>query len=212
MMPSCVWAIVVAGGSGARFGGAKQFELLGDRRVLDWAVGAARTVAAGVVVVLPAASIHLTDVGADTVVVGGPTRSASVRAGLAMVPAEADVIVVHDAARPLASPALFEAVVAALGAADAAVPVLPLFDTIKRVRDGAIVDTLDRADLVAVQTPQAFRAAALRRGHASGLDATDDAALVEATGGRVVTVPGEPHNAKLTTVDDLDRARRWIST
>jgi 2-C-methyl-D-erythritol 4-phosphate cytidylyltransferase len=112
---------------------------------------------------------------------------------------------VHDAARPFAAPALFEAVVAAVRAgADGAVPGIPVSDTIKRVVGGAVVATLDRDELVAVQTPQAFAAAALRRAHADGAaEATDDAALVEATGGRVVVVPGDPANTKITLRADL---------
>jgi 2-C-methyl-D-erythritol 4-phosphate cytidylyltransferase len=199
-----VWAVVVAAGSGARFGGAKQFEELEGRRVVDWSLAASRSVADGVVLVVPAD--HEADEApvADAVVVGGATRSASVRAGLAEIPDDADVIVIHDAARPFARPALFEAVVAAVRAgADGAVPGVGLADTIKRVVDGRVVATLDRDELVAVQTPQAFAAAALRRAHLSGGDATDDAALVEATGGRVVVVPGDPANTKITLRTDL---------
>jgi 2-C-methyl-D-erythritol 4-phosphate cytidylyltransferase len=199
-----VWAIVVAAGSGARFGGAKQFEELEGRRVVDWSLAASRSVADGVVLVVPAD--HQADEApvADAVVVGGATRSASVRAGLAEVPDDADVVVIHDAARPFARPALFEAVVAAVRAgADGAVPGVGLADTIKRVVDGRVVATLDRDELVAVQTPQAFAAAALRRAHLSGGDATDDAALVEAAGGRVVVVPGDPANTKITLRTDL---------
>jgi 2-C-methyl-D-erythritol 4-phosphate cytidylyltransferase len=199
-----VWAIVVAAGSGARFGGAKQFEELEGRRVVDWSLAASRSVADGVVLVVPAD--HQADEApvADAVVVGGATRSASVRAGLAEVPDDADVVVIHDAARPFARPALFEAVVAAVRAgADGAVPGVGLADTIKRVVDGRVVATLDRDELVAVQTPQAFAAAALRRAHLSGTDATDDAALVEASGGRVVVVAGDPANTKITLRTDL---------
>jgi 2-C-methyl-D-erythritol 4-phosphate cytidylyltransferase len=199
-----VWAIVVAAGSGARFGGAKQFEELEGRRVVDWSLAASRSVADGVVLVVPAD--HEADEApvADAVVVGGATRSASVRAGLAEIPDDADVVVIHDAARPFARPALFEAVVAAVRAgADGAVPGVGLADTIKRVVDGRVVATLDRDELVAVQTPQAFAAAALRRAHLSGGDATDDAALVEAAGGRVVVVPGDPANTKITLRTDL---------
>ena len=148
---------------------------------------------------------------------GGATRADSVRCGLAAVPAAADVIVVHDAARPLASRALFDAVVAALdgGDVDGAVPGVRPSDTIKAVdATGRVTSTLDRAGLVAVQTPQAFRAAALRRAHefaAAGAGATDDAMLVEAVGGRVLVVPGEPGNLKITAPDDLDTAERLLA-
>jgi 2-C-methyl-D-erythritol 4-phosphate cytidylyltransferase len=131
-----------------------------------------------------------------------------VRAGLAAVPADADVIAVHDAARPLAAPALYAAVVAAVRAgADGAIPGIPVADTLKRVdargHEQVIVGTVDRSALVAAQTPQAFRADVLRAAHASGDDATDDAALVEARGGKVVIVPGDPSNLKLTGPRDL---------
>jgi 2-C-methyl-D-erythritol 4-phosphate cytidylyltransferase len=213
-----VWSIVVAGGSGRRFGRLKQFSELAGRPVLEWAVQACRPCSAGVVLVLPAtpAAEALDSHGADTVVPGGATRADSVRCGLAAVPAEAEVIVVHDAARPLASPALFAAVIAAVtdGGADGAVPGVPPSDTIKVVDEsGRITDTLDRDRLVAVQTPQAFRAATLRRAHAEAAPAgaTDDAMLVEALGGTVLVVPGEPGNLKITDPDDLGAAERLLA-
>ena len=199
-----VWAIVVAAGSGARFGGKKQFEELEGRRVVDWALVASRSVADGLVLVVPQDHPFENSPVVDDVVKGGSTRSESVRAGLASVPPEAHVVVVHDAVRPFAAPALFEAVVAAVQAgADGAVPGVPLPDTVKRVVDGEVVATLDRDELVAVQTPQAFTADALRRAHAGAAEATDDAALVEAAGGRVVVVPGDPANRKITLRSDL---------
>jgi 2-C-methyl-D-erythritol 2,4-cyclodiphosphate synthase len=139
------------------------------------------------------------------VVAGGATRSASVRAGLAAVPADARIVAVHDGARPLASLALFEAVVAGVRAgADAVLPGVGVGDTLKRVGPGGVVEaTVDRDLLVAVQTPQAFAADALRRAHAGDPEATDDGALVEAIGGRVVVVAGEPTNLKLTHPGDL---------
>ena len=204
-----MWTVVVAAGRGVRFGGAKQYEVIGGRRVLDWSLAAARTVSDGVVVVVDEQRAGSPEPLADAVVAGGATRSASVRAGLAAVPSEAEVVVVHDAARPCASPALFASVIAAVvEGADAAVPGVPVADTVKRVDEGGVVvETLDRSSLVAVQTPQAFAAARLRASHAGGDDATDDAALVEAAGGRVVVVPGEPANLKLTGPGDLQAAR-----
>lgn len=209
-----VWAVVVAGGSGARYGRHKQFDLLAGKPVVAWSVAAARSVAGGVVLVAPAGHEgECADVGADMVVTGGATRSASVRSGLAAVPEEVAVVVVHDAARPLASHALFAAVVEPLlqpptdgaGGVDAVVCAVPVADTLKRVGDdgATVAGTVDRAGLVAVQTPQAFRAGALRRAHAAGADATDDAALVEALGGVVRVVPGEAHNVKVTLPSDL---------
>jgi 2-C-methyl-D-erythritol 4-phosphate cytidylyltransferase len=207
-----VWAIVVAGGGGRRFGGPKQFEDLHGRRVLDWSLAAARSACDGVVAVVPADRLdreHESDPGA---VAGGATRAASVRAGLAAVPADAEIVVVHDAARPLAGAELFDLMVAAVRAgADAAIPGVPVADTVKRVDGGRVVETVDRADLVAVQTPQAFRADVLRRAHAGDPEATDDAALVEALGGTVVVVAGDPRNFKLTSPDDLVVARALLA-
>ncbi|HEY2999933.1 MAG TPA: 2-C-methyl-D-erythritol 4-phosphate cytidylyltransferase [Acidimicrobiales bacterium] len=195
-----VWAIVVAAGSGRRFGAAKQYEPLAGRRVLDWSLAAARAAADGVVVVVPPDRAGDDEPVADAVVPGAATRSGSVRAGLAAVPDAAGVVVVHDGARPLADAATFAAVVAAVRAgADAALPGLPVSDTL-RARTGALID---RDELVAVQTPQAFRAAALRRAHAGGAEATDDATLVEASGGKVVVVDGSPTNVKITHPTDL---------
>jgi 2-C-methyl-D-erythritol 4-phosphate cytidylyltransferase len=197
------WAIVVAAGSGARFGGAKQFRALGDSRLVDRAVETAARACDGVVVVLPAGTGWDGPTVAATVT-GGETRADSVRAGLAAVPDDVDVILVHDAARPLASDALFRAVSDAVRAgADGVVPGLPVSDTIKRVDGDRVHETVPRDSLVAVQTPQGFRAAALRAAHADGEDGTDDAALVERAGGTVVVVPGEPTNVKVTAPEDL---------
>jgi len=201
-----VWTIVVAGGSGQRFGRPKQFEDLGGRRVLDWAVAAASDASAGVVIVLPAADVER---GNPHQVAGGATRSESVRNGLAAVPESASIVCVHDAARPFATSALFSAVIGAVAAgADGAVPGLPVADTIKVVSaDGVVQHTPDRSTLVAVQTPQAFRASVLRQAHAQSAEGTDDASLVEALGGRVVVVAGDARNRKITHPDDLAWAR-----
>ena len=175
-------------------------------------MAASRSVASGVVLAVPPNRPPRGEEKVDAVVLGGATRSSSVRAALAVLPAEADVVVVHDAARPLAGPALFEAVVAEVRAgADGAIPGIPIADTVKRVRDGQVVATLDRAELVAAQTPQAFRADVLRRAHRGEPEATDDAALVEAAGGRVVVVPGDPDNLKLTTPADLAGAEHRVN-
>jgi 2-C-methyl-D-erythritol 4-phosphate cytidylyltransferase len=204
-----VWTIVVAGGSGSRFGGAKQFELVGARRVVDHAAEVARAASDGVVVVVPPSHAE-----AEGGVPGGGTRSESVRAGLAAVPTDATIVCVHDAARPFASSRLFEAVIDAVAAgADGAVPGIAVSDTIKQIdSQHVVVSTPPRDSLVAVQTPQAFRAAVLRAAHESGADATDDAALVEQRGGRVVVVPGEVTNRKITHLHDLDWARQHVAT
>lgn len=199
--------IVVAAGSGRRFGGAKQYAPLAGRRVLDWSLDAARAVADGVVVVVAPAHAGDPEPAADAVVAGAETRSGSVRAGLARVPAGAEVVVVHDGARPLADTALFAAVVEAVRAgADAAVPGVPVADTL-RARGGGVVD---REGVVAVQTPQAFRAGALRAAHAGEGEATDDASLVEARGGKVVVVDGSASNLKITRPDDLVTAEALL--
>ena len=203
-----IWTIVVGGGSGQRFGTLKQYEELGSRRVIDHARAAADAASEGVVVVVPP-----DDVDREGGVAGGATRSDSVRAGLAAVPVDATIICVHDAARPFADPSLFDRAVAAVVAgADGAIPAIAVTDTIKVVADGVVVATPDRASLVAVQTPQAFRADVLRRAHTSADTSTDDAALVEAIGGRVVVVEGDTRNRKITRPDDLEWARRELET
>jgi 2-C-methyl-D-erythritol 4-phosphate cytidylyltransferase len=203
-----VWGIVVAGGQGTRFGAPKQFQSLGSTRrsLVDRAVMTAAAICENVVVVLPD-NRDWNGPPVSAAVAGGERRSDSVRAGLAAVLDDADVVVVHDAARPLASAELFRAVIDAVrDGADGAVPALALADTVKRVEGDRVVETVAREGLVAVQTPQAFRADVLRRAHESGADATDDAALVEAAGGTVVLVPGERANLKVTTPADLEIA------
>ena len=198
-----VWCIVVAAGSGRRYGGPKQFEVLDGRRVVDRSVATARQVCDGVVaVVAPAAGTLLPDVDvpeADVVVAGGESRAASVRAGLDALPADAQVVLVHDAARPLATAELFRRVIEAVRAgASAVVPAVAVTDTIREVGGGVI----DRDRLRAVQTPQGFAVDALRAAHAGASDATDDATLVEQAGGTVELVAGERTNIKITGPDD----------
>ena len=218
-------AIVVAAGTGERFGSSvpKAFVDLGGRTILARSVSAALGSPAveAVVVAAPPGSEDLAHAvlepfGTHAVVTGGATRQASVRAALDAIPAEAPLIVCHDAARPLATSALFSTVIAALEreGADGAVPVVAIPDTVKRVHDGLILGTEPRADLALAQTPQAFVATVLRTAHARAADRdgsfTDDAAVLEWAGYRVVTVPGEPSNVKITTPEDLVRGERAL--
>lgn len=154
------------------------------------------------------------------VVTGGRERQDSVRLGLAELPREIDTVLVHDAARPQASLEVYERVIAALqgeSSTDAVVPTLPVTDTIKQVDErGVVVHTPDRAALRAVQTPQGFRRRALVAAHhaadaGDGHAATDDAALIERWGGRVVVVPGEVRAEKVTTAEDLQRAEHRLA-
>lgn len=197
-----VWSIIVAGGSGTRYGAVKQFADLGGRRVIDWAVRAAASVSEGVVVVVPEPAIEHESAqpSVAAAVQGGATRSESVRCGLAEVPESASVVLVHDAARPLASPELFRQVLAPLETgADAAIPVVAVADSLRTV-DGEVVD---REKLVAVQTPQAFTAKVLREAHREDPVATDDASLVSAAGRTVAHVDGEVTNIKITSHSDI---------
>ena len=208
-------AVVVAAGSGQRFGGPKQFAMLDGRVVAARSIELCRSVADVVVLVAPRDAQEFAH-GADQVVEGGDTRSESVRRGLAALPGDVDTVIVHDAARPLATERLFFSVLAELAdeEVDAAIPGLEPTDTIKRIvtRDGRrwVVETLDRTELATIQTPQAFRVSSLRRAHAAQAEATDDAALIEAMGGTVVVVAGELENLKLTSPGDLELAERML--
>ena len=213
-----MWAIVVAAGEGNRFGGAKQFQPLGDRCVIDWAVQGAARCCQGVVVVLAeertvgehawSPTVAAGCGGRVVVTAGGVLRSDSVRCGLGRVPGDVEIVLVHDGARPLAGDSVYMRVIQAVrGGADAAVPVIDLTDTIRR-RDGGVAD---RSQFVAVQTPQAFRADVLRAAHSAGADATDDATLVEAAGGTVEIVAGDSRNLKITEPHDLAVAEALLS-
>ncbi|HZS23830.1 MAG TPA: 2-C-methyl-D-erythritol 4-phosphate cytidylyltransferase [Gaiellaceae bacterium] len=219
-----VWAILVAAGRGERLGldQPKAFARLGDEPLLaeplrrlddsDWVDA--------IVLVAPPGweepSILLAEeLGcgkANACVAGGETRSDSVRAGLAEIPADALVVLVHDAARPLVSEDVIERVLAPLSEGwDGAVPGLPVSDTLKRVGgDGAVLETLERDGVFAVQTPQAFLADVLRRAIGGGAEATDCAGLVQAAGGRVRVVEGDPRLLKVTTADDLAKIAAWL--
>jgi len=221
---SGVWAVLAAAGRGERLGGdrPKAFARLGDRPLLaeslerleasEWIEAIVVAAPAGweEPVVLLAEELGCGKVVAS--VAGGGSRVDSVRAGLAEVPEKAAVVLVHDAARPVVPEEVIARVVAPFGEGwDAVVPGLPIADTVKRVEGDAVVDTLDRSGLVAVQTPQAFVAPVLRDALAGDAgDATDCAALVERRGGRVKVVAGDRRLVKVTTTDDLQLVSTFL--
>ena len=208
-----VAAIIAAGGRGERLGAAtpKALVLLGGEPLVVHACRALRS--AGVAEIIVAAPPDSVDAVASLLpdargVAGGATRTASVRRALAELSAAVDVVLVHDAARALAPAALVRRVADAVEAgADAVVPVIAVADTVKQVDEaGAVVATVDREMLRAVQTPQGFRRSVLVAAHEAGGDgaeATDDAGLVERFGAAVVTVPGSADALKVTTRADL---------
>jgi 2-C-methyl-D-erythritol 4-phosphate cytidylyltransferase len=218
-----VWAILVAAGRGERLGldRPKAFAKLGDEPLLAEPLRRldASPWVDAIVLVAPSgweepAILLAEEEGCDKVracVTGGETRSDSVRAGLAEVPADALVVLVHDAARPLLSDDVVERVLAPLSEGwDGVVPGLPVGDTLKRAgTDGDVQETISRDGLWAVQTPQAFSAEALRRAQANGAEATDCAGLVEAAGGRVKIVEGDPRLLKVTSPGDLETVAAW---
>jgi 2-C-methyl-D-erythritol 4-phosphate cytidylyltransferase len=220
-----VAAVIVAAGSGQRLGAGipKAMVSLGDRPIVDWAVRAfsAHPEVVEVVVVAPGdavAAIASSVVGRAVVVVGGATRQESVDLGLAALSPDADLVLVHDAARPLVSADVISSVLAALRAgADAVIPVLPVVDTIKRVNTASqVIGTVDRAELRIVQTPQGFRRDVLVAAHHGAkdlgvADISDDAGLVEGIGRTVLTVPGDERTFKITTPYDLALANRMVA-
>jgi 2-C-methyl-D-erythritol 4-phosphate cytidylyltransferase len=219
-----VWAILVAAGRGERLGldQPKAFAKLNGQPLLaeplrrldesDWIDAIVLVAPPGweEPAILLAEELSLSKVNAC--VAGGETRSDSVRAGLAEVPDDAVVALVHDAARPLLPAEVIERVLAPLSEGwDGAVPGLPVSDTLKRVAsDGQVEETVSRDGLWAVQTPQAFAVDALRRAVANGAEATDCAGLVEAGGGRVKVVEGDARLLKVTTADDLAKIASWL--
>ena len=194
-------AVIVAAGRGTRYGGAKHELTIDD--VSLWKRGLDAFSAAGIT-----QCVVVGDVPGG--VAGGPRRRDSVSNGLDAI-GDVDWVLVHDAARPLVTPSLIDRVVVAASTTDAdgVIPGLPVADTLKRVDGDRVTSTVDRSDLVAVQTPQAFRLAVLREAHAAdpAIDATDDAMLVESIGGTVEVVAGDPNNIKVTYPGDLERAR-----
>jgi 2-C-methyl-D-erythritol 4-phosphate cytidylyltransferase len=217
-----LFALLLAAGSGTRMG--RSGKALLEVGPAPMFVHSLRVMAqcpaiGGVVLVVPdgfvddATSLAYEE-GTSRVIVatGGDSRKESVARGLREVPADVEAVLCHDAARPFATLALYERVIAGLSGADGVVPTLPSPDTVKRVLDGVVVETIPRDEVGLVQTPQAFRRAALedahRRSQIRGRQATDDAMFLEATGYRVVAVEGEPANFKITTPDDLRRAKQ----
>jgi 2-C-methyl-D-erythritol 4-phosphate cytidylyltransferase len=219
-----VWAILAAAGRGERLGGnrPKAFAKLRGRPLLaeslerleasDWVDAIVIAAPAGweEPSILVAEELGCAKVA--SCVAGGQTRAESVRAGVDEVPGDAAAVLVHDAARPLLPDDVIERVLTALNDGwDGAVPVLPLADTIKRVDGRRVVETLVRGELVAAQTPQAFVASVLREAVAGDLaGATDCSSLVEARGGRVAAVPGDPRLLKVTSPEDLNLIEAWL--
>jgi 2-C-methyl-D-erythritol 4-phosphate cytidylyltransferase len=214
--------VLVAAGRGERLGDdrPKAFARLGDLPLLAESLRRLdeSELVDGIVIVAPPgweepAILLAEELGASKVaasVPGGETRSASVRAGLAEVPEDAAVVLVHDAARPFVPREVVARLLEALAEGfDGAVPVLPVADTVKRVRDGIVVETPPRDELVAVQTPQAFSAPVLRAVAAG--EGSDCASLVEAAGGRVKVVAGDERLLKVTTRADLERVAGWLA-
>jgi len=219
-----VWAVLAAAGRGERLGSdrPKAFARLGGRPLL--AESLERLEESGwidaIVIAAPpdweepsilvAEEIAATKV--SSAVTGGASRSESVRLALEEVPAEAAVVLVHDAARPLLPEEVIERVLAPLSEGwDGVVPAVPLADTVKRVEGDRVVETLSREDLVAVQTPQAFLADALRRAVSGDVSsATDCASLVESQGGRIKVVEGDPRLLKVTDAEDLALVESWL--
>jgi len=204
------WTIIVAAGRAERFGTDKQLADLAGRTVLERSIDAASGSKGIVVVTTPSlvasVSSHFAGEMVDVVVAGGATRTESVRAGLAAVPNSANIVLVHDGARPLASRHLFECVVNAVqGGAEAVVPGVQVSDSL-RSADGIV----DREGLFIVQTPQGFPAAILRDALSHNGEANDEATLVEANGGTVVMVEGEAENIKITWPIDLFTARQFL--
>jgi 2-C-methyl-D-erythritol 4-phosphate cytidylyltransferase len=209
---SPVWSIVLAAGTGERFGAAKQFLRLGPDTLLERAIATVAAVCDGVVAVVPAGEVPagvgpagLGPAGrAVSTVRGGATRSESVRAGLEAVPPAASIVVIHDAAHPLASPGLVRRVVAAVeSGADAAVATVPVTETVGRIHGTALDGIIPRLGLALIQMPHAFRADVLRLAHAGRPDVSDEATLLQRLGHEVVTVAGEAANIHVTTPDEL---------
>jgi 2-C-methyl-D-erythritol 4-phosphate cytidylyltransferase len=212
-------AVLVAAGSGQRLGAdtPKAFVTVAGATLLEHAVARFRAVPelAAPVVVAPAGYVeYAQQLSGSTVVVGGATRQASVAAGLAALPADVDLVLVHDVARPFVPVEVIERVLAALAdGADAVVPIVAIHDTVRRIDDaGVLGELVDRSTLAAMQTPQGFRREVLADAHARGAHAstTDDAALVQALGTPLIAVAGSDAAFKITTPADLSHAQAML--
>ena len=217
--PMRIAVIVLAAGSGRRLGAGrpKGFVELGGRPIFAHCLAAFRRIreVADIILVLPPGEVdrtvkrygrHLIEGGVSKVVAGGRRRQDSVERGLRMADPACDVILVHDAARPFVTPELARRVARQAARTGAAVPGLPVRETVKQVARGRVVTTPERSGLYSVQTPQGIRAPLLRRAYEKGLgraDATDDVQLVERLGRPVALVPGDPGNLKITSREDL---------
>ena len=198
--------VLVAAGSGERFGRPKASVVLAGRTLLEWSAAAFDGYADRVVVLRPD-DLGTTVLPGWKAVPGGARRRDSVAAGLAALDPGTNAVLIHDAARPLVTAAVVRRVEEALAQSGAVVPGVPVSDTIKRVEGSRVVETPDRAALVAVQTPQGYRLDLLRRAlAASDADATDEAGLIEALGEPVTVVPGDAANLKITREIDLEIA------
>jgi len=209
-----VSAIIVAAGEGQRFGAPKQFVPLKGRPVLDWCLESFEThLRIRDIVLVLMSDVHTRDYmekysKITHVVAGGKYRQDSVMAGFGKIdPSRTDIVLVHDGVRPLVGHDLISRILQAAMESGAAVPVIPVEDTLKKVEGGRILETLDRSRIVRVQTPQGFSYQVLKSAlEKAGEDAfygTDEAALVERIGGSVSLVPGDHRNVKITTPDDL---------
>ncbi len=202
--------VVVAAGEGRRFGGPKALVDLEGTTLLQRAAAPFASFRDRVAV-LRQEDLSRARLPGWKLVAGGGRRRDSVANGIAALDPRTEVVLVHDAARPLVTSALVGRVLAAAAHHPAVVPVVAVSDTVKRVRGEIVVETLDRAALVLVQTPQAFQVDLLRRAfRRDDLDATDEAALVERLPERVFTIPGDPLNLKVTTPSELDLLRALL--
>lgn len=209
------YAAILAAGSGSRFGCDKTQTILGRRPLWRWSFDAysAHPLVSGVLIVGSDANLAaFRGSGALRVVKGGTTRQESSLAALEALPPDAEAVLIHDAARPFVSARLIGDVIDAIARSGAAAAALPVVDTVKQVSDGRVV-TLDRSQLVSMQTPQGARVELLRRAHASApAGATDDLALIEALGVHPELVEGDARNFKITSPEDLSRARAMIGS